>query len=175
MKLLDNQQYLHPKELKQDKDGKHHGVLSLSCLNLHHKDLKKKPEPNLIKEAYQNLTSEGENPKIKISNSQTNIEDPDRDFVNEYNAFVARIEGDGSKPTMTAEERIQARIQQKLMILEHESQILRDNLFIVTKQKEEMIQTYEKHIKEIEKQNKKLYEENEFLKKKSNNDGVEKK
>lgn len=96
---------------------------------------------------------------------KTNVEDPDREFVDEYNAFVARIEGNGSKPLMTAEERIQARTQQKLMILEHESQILRDNLFIITKQKEEMMQTYEKHIKEIEKQNKKLFEENEILKK----------
>lgn len=165
---IDNQPNNHPKEIKQDKDTKHHGSLSLSGLNLQHKDLKKKiPKPN-IKEADQNLAFNSENTKEKNTSNQSNIEDPDRDFVNEYNAFVARIEGNGSKPTMTAEERIQARIQQKLMILEHESQILRDNLFIVTKQKEEMIQTYEKHIKEIEKQNKKLYEENEILKKKHN-------
>lgn len=163
---VDNQPNIHQKEIKQDKDTKRHGTLSLSGLNLQHKDLKKKiPKPN-IKEVDHNLASDGENIKEKNTSNQSNIEDPDRDFVNEYNAFVARIEGNGSKPTMTAEERIQARIQQKLMILEHESQILRDNLFIVTKQKEEMIQTYEKHIKEIEKQNKKLYEENEILKKK---------
>ena len=108
--------------------------------------------------------------KSPNTNSQTNIEDPDRDFVNEYNAFVAKIETNESKTTMTGEERIQARTQQKLMILEHESQILRDNLFIITKQKEEMIQTYEKHIREIEKQNKKLFEENQALKKKLKND-----
>ena len=33
-----------------------------------------------------------------------------------------------------------------------------------------MIQTYEKHIQEIEKQNKKLYEENQILKKKFHKD-----
>lgn len=173
-----NNDSFHQKNQGNDNEGKHHGLLSLSGFSLPQPNPKlKKPvisdeqknQPNIeIDQPTQNKN----NILLKTPNAhnQTNIEDPDRDFVNEYNAFVAKIEGNESKTTMTGEERIQARIQQKLMILEHESQILRDNLFIVTKQKEEMIQTYEKHIQEIEKQNKKLYEENQILKKKFHKD-----
>ncbi|OHT12920.1 hypothetical protein TRFO_17075 [Tritrichomonas foetus] len=154
MRKIENDPLLHKNEKNPGKEGRHHGVLNLGGLIWPQNDPKRSnrrrpvPTPN-------------KNNNCVNSNK---VEDPDTQFVSDYNAFILQIE-ENSKNNMSIKERIQARMEQKVMILQHEGQILRENLFIMSKQKEELISIYESYIKEVLKQNEKLTEENDRLRK----------
>ena len=143
---IESDPLLHQNEEKPSKEARHHGLLSLGGLIF------------------------PQNKRVQRNNQLPKTLDNDTQFLNKYNKFVMNLNDEEEGRKMSNSERVQARMEQKVMLLQHESQILRDNLYIIKRQKEEMIQAYENFIKEVIRQNEALTVENDQIKIKKRNE-----
>lgn len=167
---IETQPLLHETEEKVGKP-KHIGTLSLSGLNLsahmanqdHALSKKQSQSDDGEPKSRNGRHHESEKMGIICSNSKKS------EIISHYDQLVSKLKKD-KKLVHDRSAISESLYEQKCAFHKQEIQILRENLDIVQKQKQEMEQLYEDHISELMKQIEFLKKENSELKAKTNQD-----
>lgn len=155
------------------------GLIKIEAEPLLHQSEKKQPRLHpgslslngllpTVKNDNETDTNENQNSIQNLSKKNNESADSNID-TDQYDKLFKQIEAN-KKKLHDWNEIIAARLEQKALLLQKENQILRENIEIVTQQKNEIQQLYEDHLSELLMQNDFLKQENLKLKELEEND-----
>ncbi|KAK8888663.1 hypothetical protein M9Y10_033397 [Tritrichomonas musculus] len=155
------------------------GLIKIEAEPLLHQSEKKQPRLHpgslslngllpTVKNDDETDTNENQNSIQNLSKKNNESADSNID-TDQYDKLFKQIEAN-KKKLHDWNEIIAARLEQKALLLQKENQILRENIEIVTQQKNEIQQLYEDHLSELLMQNDFLKQENLKLKELEEND-----